>query len=83
MNTTNQYNGINGLRTIGCIGIIMMHMLSGDNNDYVINDIATRVIMSFTDFVYLFMAISAFGLCCGYYDVSTRDVSFDTRMSLS
>lgn len=29
------YNGINALRTIGCIGIVMMHMAA--NNNYIIN----------------------------------------------
>lgn len=45
----------------------MMHMRA--NNDYEISGLVyDMVIPSFTDFVFLFMAISAFGMCCGYYE---------------
>lgn len=61
------YNTIDGLRTIACLGIVMMHMAA--NNDYQIEGFLYQtVIPSFTNFVYLFMAISAFGMCCGYYE---------------
>lgn len=67
-NKYNRYPGLDGLRTIACIGIILMHMAAKDNNNYVLSDFAARIIGSFTNFVFLFMAISAFGLCCGYYE---------------
>lgn len=61
------YYGIDWLRVIACIGIIMMHMQA--NNQYVLNGyVFDRGIPSFTNFVFLFMTISAFGMCCGYYD---------------
>ncbi len=63
-----RYAGLDGLRAVACIGIVMMHMASKDNNSYALNEYAASVISLFTDFVYLFMAVSAFGLCCGYYD---------------
>ena len=44
-----------------------MHVLS--NSNYKMSGfIAQRVIPSFSDFVFLFMTISAFGMCCGYYE---------------
>lgn len=61
------YGGIDGLRAIACVGIVMMHMASKDNNNYALPEDISRIIGSFTDFVFLFMMISAFGLCCGYY----------------
>ena len=62
-----RYGAIDGLRTLACIGIMMMHMEA--NNSYEISGfIYDRVIPSFTDFVFLFMTVSAFGLCCGYYE---------------
>lgn len=62
-----RYDGLDGLRTIACIGIVMMHMRA--NNSYAIYGFAyDTVIASFTNFVFLFMVISAFGMCCGYYD---------------
>lgn len=62
-----RYNAIDGLRTISCIGIVMMHMRA--NNAYEISGfVYDEIIASFTNFVFLFMVISAFGMCCGYLD---------------
>lgn len=62
-----KYHGIDGLRAIACVGIAMMHIQA--NTSYEIKGfVYERLIPSFTDFVYLFMAISAFGMCCGYYE---------------
>lgn len=63
---SNKIESLDGLRTISCIGIIMMHMRA--NNNYNINGfLYNDIIPSFTEFVYIFMILSAFGLCCGYY----------------
>lgn len=62
-----KYNSLNGLRTIACFGIVLMHVLS--NLKLNLSGFGyERIIPSFTNFVFLFMAISAFGMCCGYYD---------------
>lgn len=62
-----RYDAIDGLRTIACVGIVMMHILT--NNDYELSGyFFEKVILSFTDFVFLFMTISAFGMCCGYFE---------------
>lgn len=61
------YGAIDGLRTIACICIVMMHIKA--NNNYVISGfVYDSMISSFTDFVFLFMVVSAFGMCCGYYE---------------
>lgn len=72
------YGAIDGLRTIACIGIVMMHMRA--NNTYNISGfIYDNVIVSFTNFVFLFMVISAFGMCCGYLDrVLNNQISLET-----
>ncbi len=60
------YGSIDGLRAIACIGIVMMHVAT--NNSYNITGfVYNTVISSFTNFVFLFMTVSAFGMCCGYY----------------
>ena len=60
------YGAIDGLRTIACIGIVMMHIAT--NNSYHISGfLYNSIIPSFTNFVFIFMAVSAFGMCCGYY----------------
>ena len=61
------YKAIDGLRTIACIGIVMMHVRANTTYD-IQGFLYNRVILSFTDFVFLFMMISAFGMCCGYFD---------------
>lgn len=62
-----RYDGIDGLRTIACVGIVMMHVRA--NNSYDISGfVYDRLIGSFTNFVFLFMVVSAFGMCCGYLD---------------
>lgn len=61
------YGAIDGLRMIATFGIAMMHIRANSNYEiagYVYN----TVIPSFTNFVFLFMTVSAFGMCCGYYD---------------
>lgn len=61
------YGAIDGLRTVACLGIVMMHMRA--NNAYEISGfVYDGIIASFTNFVFLFMVISAFGMCCGYLD---------------
>lgn len=61
------YGAIDGLRTIACIGIVVMHIRA--NNTYEISGyVYDKILPSFTNFVFLFMVISAFGMCCGYFD---------------
>ena len=60
------YYGIDWSRAMACIGIVMMHIQA--NNTYKLTGfIAEKMIPSFTNFVFLFMTISAFGMCVGYY----------------
>lgn len=61
------FGAIDGLRMIAAFGIVLMHVRA--NINYEINGfVYNTIIPSFTDFVFLFMTVSAFGMCCGYYD---------------
>lgn len=61
------YGTIDGLRAFSAIGIAMMHILV--NGGYELHGFVFQsLIPSFTELVYLFMIISSFGMCCGYYD---------------
>lgn len=62
-----KYDSINGLRTIACIGIILMHV-NANINYKLDNELVNIIIASFTQFVYLFMIVSSFSMCCGYYE---------------
>lgn len=70
------YSAIDGLRMTAAFGIVMMHMRA--NNNYEISGyVYDTIIPSFTDFVFLFMTVSAFGMCCGYYGkVLSNQISF-------
>ena len=70
-----RYGAIDSLRMIACIGIMMMHLRA--NNEYEIGGyFYNTVIPSFTNFVFLFMTVSAFGMCCGYYEkVKNQQIS--------
>lgn len=72
----NVFYGIDWLRSIACIGIVLMHIKA--NSTYEISGfIYEQLIPSFTDFVYLFMSISAFVLCYKYYDkVLSGDINW-------
>lgn len=70
------YGAIDGLRMIAAFGIVMMHMAA--NNSYKISGyVYNTMIPSFTNFVFLFMTVSAFGMCCGYYEkILNNQISF-------
>lgn len=60
------YDSINGLRSVAALCIIAMHVAF--NSDYAIPVLRTSNLLYFFDcFVFLFMIISGFGMCCGYY----------------
>lgn len=62
-----RYDNLDGLRAYAAIGIVMMHVLA--NSRYAVHGfLFRRMIPSFTDFTFLFMVISAFSMCCGYYE---------------
>lgn len=62
------YGALDGLRAYGVIGIVTMHVLSNIHTKPAENFFTTAIIPFFTNFVFLFMMVSAFGLSCGYYD---------------
>lgn len=62
-----RYNAIDGLRAYSSIGIILMHVLA--NGNYGLSGfVFEKLIPSFTNLVFLFMIVSAFSMCCGYFD---------------
>ena len=61
-----RYNNLDGIRAYACICIIFMHTLHFGNFE-ISGFIYKELIPSFTYFTALFMMISAFSMCCGYY----------------
>ncbi len=62
-----RYENLDGLRAFACIGIILMHV-SANGNYGLSGFVFDSIIPSFTNFTYLFMILSAFSMCCGYYE---------------
>ena len=62
-----RYAVLDGLRAYAIIGIVLMHVRV--NGHFAISGVFyDSVINRFTLFVYLFMLLSAFSMCCGYYE---------------
>lgn len=61
------YNNLVGLRVFSAIAIVFFHVLT--NGNYKLKGLVfEKFIPSFTNLVFVFMIISAFSMCCGYYD---------------
>ncbi len=61
-----RYEGIDGLKAYAILGIALMHILA--NGKFGLNGfVFQKLIPSFTNLVFLFMMVSGFGMCCGYY----------------
>lgn len=68
------YNSFDGLRGYAAIGILLMHYLANIDSS-VSNGLKSAfpllygsVIPFFTSFVYMFFTVSAFSMCCGYFN---------------
>lgn len=83
-----KYDNLDGLRTFSAFGIILMHVLM--NGNYWMSDVSklqgtsvTALIFStiamLGNLVQLFFAISAFGMCCGYYNkIKNNEISLES-----
>lgn len=74
MSEVKKYRNIDALRSFGCLAIIAWHVKANTNfNGGVLTE---RIIPSFDYLVYLFMIISGFGMCNGYYK-KLKDGNYD------
>ena len=70
------YSSLDGLRAYAAIGIVLMHVLANMSLKPSANVITDKVIPWFSDFTLLFMVVSAFSMCCGYYEkVKNGDIT--------
>lgn len=65
---TQRYGALDGLRTYAAIGIVLMHVLLNIGIKPSENYLTRIVIPWFTDYTLMFMVVSGFSLCCGYYE---------------
>jgi len=72
-----RYEGIDGLKAYAIIGIALMHILA--NGEYELGGfVFEQLIPAFTNLVFLFMMVSGFGMCCGYYQkIIDRKISME------
>ena len=62
-----RYENLDGFRALAAIGIILMHVRANGNFG-ISGFVYDSVIASFTNLTFLFMLLSAFSMCCGYYE---------------
>lgn len=80
-----RYNSFDGLRALSALGIAMMHYLENVSVVQELKDssvVYSTVIMFQTHLVLLFFILSAFSMCCGYFNrFETKDgrSSFDVE----
>mgnify|MGYP004463178697 CR=1 FL=1 len=68
ISSNNRYENLDGLKVIAAFGIVAMHVSSNMGHPLT-SKIATNIIGSMTHFVKLFLILSGFGMCCGYYEM--------------
>lgn len=67
ISSNNRYENLDGLKVIAAFGIVAMHVSSNMGHPLT-SELATNIIGSMTHFVKLFLILSGFGMCCGYYE---------------
>ena len=67
-NVRENYSSLDGLRAYAAVGIVPMHVMANMATKPSDNFLTGEVIPWFTNFTLLFMIISAFSMCCGYYE---------------
>ena len=67
-NIRENYSSLDGLRAYAAVGIVLMHVMANMATKPSDNFLTSEVIPWFTNFTLLFMIISAFSMCCGYYE---------------
>lgn len=72
-----RYESLDYLRAFSALGILLMHVLT--NGNYELSGfVFDKLIPSFTDLVFLFMVISGFSMCCGYYKkIRSNEINID------
>lgn len=69
--SNNRYENLDGLKVIAAFGIVAMHVSSNMCHPLT-SQLATNIIGNMTHFVKLFLILSGFGMCCGYYEKFKR-----------
>lgn len=62
-----KYDSLNGMRAYSAIAILAMHVLENSEYTGIASTVSTKVDL-LKWLIYLFMIISGFSLCCGYYE---------------
>ena len=75
--TNKRYSGIEGLRAFSAIFVVLFHVLDKFGFEYIV-PCGKEVELFLSSFVSLFMMISAFSLCCGYYEkIKNNEISLN------
>ena len=73
-----KYEALDGLRAYSSIAIVLLHVFANGGGYGMTGFVAEQLLPSFTNLVFLFMIVSGFSMCCGYYD-KVMDGSIDLK----
>lgn len=62
-----KYNNLSGLKGYLALVIIFIHVFTNSNYSS-LTDVGYRITSLFSNLVFLFLVISGFSMCCGYYE---------------
>lgn len=75
----NRFESLDSLRAFAAIGIVICHILSNANLNLPENFLFQRFLPFGSEYVFLFMMLSAFSMCCAYYQkFKDRQVDLNT-----
>ncbi len=81
-----RYDNLDGLRTVAAIGVLLMHVLfngayvaESASDNFFVRVFVQSLLGRGGEFIHLFLIISGFALCCGYYErFKNNQLSLDT-----
>ena len=76
--TKNRFDSLDSLRAFAAVGIVVCHVLSNQSLALPDNFLFKTLLPFGSEYVFLFMMLSAFSICCAYYQkFKDREVDLD------
>lgn len=73
-----RYNAVDGIRAYAAVAIVMMHIYENSSYNMPLAEMS-RIFTFLNNLTFLFMIVSSFTMCCGYYDsLSNNQISMSS-----
>lgn len=71
-----RFESLDGLRAIAAFGIVIMHVQANMTDRPILGYVTSTIISSLSMLILLFMILSSFSMCCGYYEkIKNRQIT--------